>query len=700
MELIDNSSSTISDEANTSVTWSPETEGTYYVAIKAYLDCDNSIYYIQKFALKVGDDEGDDDDKDNKKKQYLKIVSKPYQFGDVGEDWTFNIEVKTNAPSDCKVLYELSSDAPDGMELVYSSSTMSESEETSATWTPEEPGVYQFWLYAALECNDKVTDKQRIVINVKKKTADDACAIMNGTVSDEDGNPIPEGRITAWRVDDKSDNSEFKQVYKTEFKDGAYELNVSKGTYVIKASAYKFKDEWFENTMGIEHATRIEVECDNEYSTSFTLEADNYCDDEENSATFSGTVTWAEDGSGVKAVVEFIPYGWIEGSDDLKPKLSKYTTITNDDGTYSIVVDADEKYIAMALPEAGSGFMNQYFENVTDPFEATIIDPSSSTFESIDFALVKSEEYTNGFAGTVLNESAEPLKSKLIAYLAEPVDPDLAKFAYAQITESDETGAYEFLNLLPGKYILLSIPFEKTYVPGYYNDGDLVVHKWKKSVMIEVGDSYLAEPFDLKHKTSKGIKGIAKTKGYIHRNKKGSMKLEGNNPQENEAVTGAIVFAYDSQNEVVNFCISDNNGAYNLDELNNGSYNLLADKTGLDPIESQFDIDYQNKLSVDLDLNMTEATSDAGDNQGPEYLTGINVYPVPASDIVNIDFATSVQVRNIAIFDTRGTRVYTETLNHSIQNHMLNVNRLASGSYIIRIVTDKSITDFALRIIK
>ena len=699
MELVESSSSTITTETTTSMTWTPGQEGSYHVAVQAYLDCNEEISYTQKFTIKVEDDD-DDNGTGNQKKYYLKIVSKPYQFGDAGEEWKYQIEVKSNAPSDCKVLYKLSDDAPEGMELVVNSSTFSDSEATSMTWTPEEPGIYQFWLYASLDCNEKVTDKQRIVINVKKKTADDTCATLSGTVSDEEGNPIPSGSIMAWRVDDKSDNSEYKQVYKHEFLDGAFSFNVSEGTYVVKAAAYKYKDEWYENTMGIDHATRIDMECSNEYSVTFTLESNGDIAGDEESATFTGNVTAAEGNTPVMAIVEFIPYKWITGTDDIKPKISKYSAKTDSTGQYIIIADAGEKYIAMAIPESGSGYMNQYFENQSDPYQATIIDPESSTFQTIDFGLVKSEEFTNGFGGLVQNNDANPLKSKLIAYLAEPLDTSISKFAYAQITESDDDGKFEFKNLLPGKYIVLSIPFEKVYVPGYYKEDEYVVHKWQKSTLLEIADTYYEEEITVKHKVCTGLKGIANMKGYIHRHRKGSVKFDSEKPQESDAISGAIIYAYNSQNEVVNYCLSDNSGSYIIDELTGGAYTLLGDKAGMIPVESNVDIAYQDNLSIEVNFELGEIVTEVKDNPLSAIPTNIRLYPVPAKDIINISFDSAKPIGNLAIFDLKGTRLYSESPNAELQYYSIDISNLSPGQYILRISSNQAITDIGFKVIK
>ncbi len=701
MELIDNSSSTVTDEAGYYVTWAPENEGVCYFAVKAYLDCNNEVFTVSKFAVRV--EEGDDDhhnDKD-KKKLYLKIVSSPCQFGDAGEEWTYTVKAETNAPDSCMVVYSLSDDAPEGMELIdFSSSTVTDIGGTSLTWTPEEPGVYQFWLYATLGCDDKVTDKQRIVINIKKKTADELCAVIKGTVTGEDSVAIPEGRIMAWRVDDKSDNSEFKQVYKLDFKDGTYELNVSEGTYVVKASAFKFKDEWYENTMGIEHATRIDVECDNEYEVPFMLEADSsLC--EPSSATFTGAVVSAADSTPVQAVVEFIPTGSLGNAGTAKPKLSKYTAVTDSTGKYSIEVEGGLKFIAFAIPETGSGLMSRYYIDAADPFEADIINSESSTMTIVDFALPESEEWVNGFGGTVLNDNNEPLQSKLVAYLAEPAEDSIGRFTYAQITESDETGAYEFTNLIPGKYLLLSIPLDKEYVPGYYHEDSLVVFKWKKSGLIDIDSTFDSLEYVLIHKLRKAEKGIGKTSGHIKKHHKGMIKFDGGIPQGDEIVVGAFVYALDSQNEVAGYALTDDAGAFILDELSAGKYTLAADKAGMEAVESDVSIDYETSLSVDVDLSMGEQeVNDVKDDTPAEAMTDFTLYPLPANDFITVDFATARHITSIEMYSLRGNRIFTDHVNTTIKNRKFDISGLSTGTYILRIRAERTVTDMTISIIR
>lgn len=691
MELVE-SSSTFSEYTTSSLTWAPTEEGNYKFEVKAYLECREDVYDVQKVTLNVK--KGD--------KLYVRIVSKPDNFGEVDEQYVYQIFTETNAPEDCELKFEFSDDTPESWELVDNNSfTWTEEPGTSMTFTPEAPGVYKGWLYSSLDCDENAWDKQRIVINVKKKSMDQPCAYIKGNVEDSHGEPIAEGKVMAWRVDEESNNDEYKHVFKSEIVDGAFEIYLSEGTYVVRANAMESMNEWYIDANSIETAERIEMVCDEDVTLDFVLEKQEGEEIEDCSSTFTGTVTSADGGEGLRASIQYLAVDWMYREGQVRPINWKFQTETDEDGNYTIDIPCGHTYIALAVPDMGSGYMNQYYDNVYDPLQAVLLETSStmSTTFTVDFALEQSEEYTNGFSGTMVDTDGNPLEGRVIAYLVEADEDSELVFNYTQIVETDEEGNYIIANVLPGKYVIFSAPFDRVYVPGFWVADDFVVKKWKDAEKIEISDNYLMETYELKHNSRSGLKGIAKMKGALKRTKAGKIDKIGDTPLASEAVSGAFVYCLDESGQAIDFTFSDNMGEFDLSEMTQGTFTLHADKVGFDPYEETIDIDYSQELFVEVDGSLAETQTSVSEIKSYGDLD-LMVYPSPATNYTNLSISTEAKFVHVQLFDLFGTELQSfnaETGNNYIR---LSFSSCPSGLYFIKVNTGTAMKTIQIRVIR
>jgi len=75
--------------------------------------------------------------------------------------------------------------------------------------------------------------------------------------------------------------------------------------------------------------------------------------------------------------------------------------------------------------------------------------------------------------------------------------------------------------------------------------------------------------------------------------------------------------------------------------------------------------------------------------------SAINMYPNPASSLVNITNAANA---NIYVYTTTGKLVYTQKSADKLAQ--LNLNTLVNGSYIVKIVKDAQVITRKLNVIK
>jgi hypothetical protein len=77
-------------------------------------------------------------------------------------------------------------------------------------------------------------------------------------------------------------------------------------------------------------------------------------------------------------------------------------------------------------------------------------------------------------------------------------------------------------------------------------------------------------------------------------------------------------------------------------------------------------------------------------------LKNISIYPNPITDILNIDIPKNINVKSINIYSIDGKII--EKNMYSFKSEQLNISKLATGSYVLNIETDKG--DFSQIIIK
>lgn len=75
----------------------------------------------------------------------------------------------------------------------------------------------------------------------------------------------------------------------------------------------------------------------------------------------------------------------------------------------------------------------------------------------------------------------------------------------------------------------------------------------------------------------------------------------------------------------------------------------------------------------------------------------LNVYPNPATDIININAGSNIN--NIAIYNALGQTVYTNN-NVNSDNYIINTNDLAAGMYLVTVSTEKGLASQRISIVR
>ena len=95
----------------------------------------------------------------------------------------------------------------------------------------------------------------------------------------------------------------------------------------------------------------------------------------------------------------------------------------------------------------------------------------------------------------------------------------------------------------------------------------------------------------------------------------------------------------------------------------------------------------------DYMVNIVEALATPSFNQN-----SIAMYPNPTTSLVTIDFGKQVNLVSVGVYSLSGQQVISENVNSKTTNHTLYVGRLATGVYMVKVITDSG--TFTQRLIK
>ena len=652
------------------INWTPANPGNFHIGVRAYLECQPEVFAKQVFTIRVGDDTSF---------AKIKIVSKPITHAKPNSEYEYEVEAESNI--DCPIIYELL-EGPDGMTIDSTG---------KITWTTPDHGTFHVAVKASLECRPEISFTQKFSITVGEGDDKPFCALIHGPATFENGDSVKEGVVKAVKLDS---NSKEHPQYVGQIKNGEFSVRVNDGTYILQFSGSHFKSEWYENSKTMDSATHVTVVCGDTITLNVVLEKLP----EPKHFKITGRVVAESDSTPINADVEFIPVEKMhgrEGNDDSK---NAFHTKTDDQGYYEISLPNTFSYIAHAKPlSKDRKFMDEFYDNVNDPLEADIL-VLSGDLSGIDFSLKAVQELNNGFGGYVINENSERIRARVIAHLVKSRDGH--EFKFNQSLETDDQGNFNFHNLIPGDYVVLSIPFDRLYVPGYYKFQDFVTHKWRDATRITVGDSINGDVIEVKHQSRDSIFGIAHVDGQVTSDKM-TVGKSGDNTQTAEPLAGAFVYVLDANGIVTDFIFSDNLGNFELNGLGVGTYTLVADKVGYYAFEQEITTDYQDKSNVSVSFAMTEIPTEV--SEGTINLNDAIVYPSPVIESkATIKFNATAGDSKVVIYGTNGMQLSefnVQTVNGENQIE-LNLSNVSTGAYFVRIVTQNRIITVPLRVVR
>jgi hypothetical protein len=635
---------TITD--NGLIEWKNPVQGTYSIKVAVQLkDAPNTTVY-QYFDLKVGSQN------DGK----FVIISSPNTKACVNKEYVYEPKVQTSLSS--TITWTLVQ-GPEGMKI---------DEKTGRiTWTPSAEGEFKVIIKVTQE--GQTTD-QAWVINARVNCEDKptpGCATLYGMVKDENGNGVKSGRVKAVRLE--KDNSG-PGSYTTEIRMGQWSLQVAEGTYALLFNGESFMEEWYQDSKEFKTATPVAVKCNEKSEINPVVSLRQKAA----MTVIEGSVK-NENGEMLAGIL--IQFSIVESNGK---ESGVYTVKTGENGTYRIEVPQNAIFIARAIPtgEQERKYLSIYYDGKQNAGEANRI--TTPVNIAINFTLPQRPAYQNGFAARLLDSNGTiAVAGKIVAI---PVNGEKEpNKAQSRTAETDSNGNAIFSNLIPGEYILLGMPQQRTYAPGYYVNNDLAAQEWKNATRLQIGDAMIAQVFDIRLRAANGKKGGARIDGII--NGRGAAKSA--SPLAESALGGALIIVKDQDGNISDYCLSDDKGSFVMLELAQGTFSLSADKPGFAAYSSTVQVDYaQNPVQQkNIILSSSQGATSVEENIAAEAQSAI--YPNPASTDIYLptNHANGVTINFV---NSLGIVVHSTFAQVSNNLAQVNVQNLPAGAYTVQML--------------
>lgn len=487
--------------------------------------------------------------------------------------------------------------------------------------------------------------------------------------------PIPKGLITGKVVDDQT-QLPLRGVFIRFFKKGpvlsnwqpiavtdslgVYSMKLDTGVYLIRAdwpfptisaAMASYVSEWYDNVTDPSLATPVRVGVGTTFVADFGLNKVP----EPVYATIEGIVTdtlgnplrhatvailrTLQDLNTAAALTRLTPGTGAESMDIEGIGFCRgvvWKGHTDSLGTYKARVLANRAYIAVA---AKWGFLPEYYDNKPNPLLADIIKVPTN-IKSINFSLAPNPILHNSISGIVRDSAGTGVPSILVVF---PVRPTLTP-ARVRFGHTDSTGAYTIGDITLGTYIVLAVPFAG-YAPAFYKAGAYGVMNWMMADKVLISGDVSGIDVGVVPIRSIGIASVS-----------GTVRASGT------ALAGVRVVASTAGGEIVGYGLTDDQGAYVIDGVPNGSLTLTADRPDYvgTPAGVTIPWDTYDVGGVDFVMQEEGATDVPAPSGTPQTFALHQNYPNPFNPSTTIAFDMPAAGRaELRVFSMLGQEVAT-----------------------------------------
>ncbi|MBI3193797.1 MAG: carboxypeptidase regulatory-like domain-containing protein [Ignavibacteriae bacterium] len=508
------------------------------------------------------------------------LINQPYQY---------DVEV-AGAPVGSTVCFTLKH-APTGMTIDAATGLIQ--------WTPTRLGVFEIEVKARTCAGPEGEAEQEFHLLVLSGTP----GSIFGTVTDQNALGLDSIKIKAFDV---TNGAYVMKVYTDS--SGNYSFpTLNPSTYFLKADAEDcgYRDEWFENASNIAGATPILVTEGASITINFSLvHKDSTGTNTPNQ--ISGTVLDESALPVAGATVTLFSADDDSSSDDEFDDDSNEhevvaSTTTDSNGLYSFTMP-EGHYVVGA---SADGFAPQYWNHVSSPLEAEDIHLEDNDITGIDFTLGTTAVTAGSISGTIRNGfDSTGVFSFVIAFHNDDFDTLAGDDLFSGY--SDSLGNYTLSNIPDGDYSVLAVPVGN-FIPTFYNLAGGTAFGDSATFVTVLGAAVAGVDIYALQDSVDGLNMIA---GQVNAGAFGKT----NSTLSAISVGGVLVTISEVQTgKIVSNGITNNSGSYNTTGIAPGTYNVTFQKPGLNSVQLQTQVSYQNNVPTISTVNalMSDGTGNA-----------------------------------------------------------------------------------------
>jgi len=370
------------------------------------------------------------------------------------------------------------------------------------------------------------------------------------------------------------------------------------------------------------------------------------------------------------------------------------TARTNSSGHYHITLPKGEYTIGVEK----EGYYVMFYDSTYDPFFAELVALDSGDEKTANFNLLRIDDPNLSVSGEIIDSTNGVSVSKGIVIVRtgthvpapmmkdSPISLDVNTFA--GFIKPD--GSYK-INIRQPEYYYLQA-FTNSFLPGYYNDEGIASVYWQNADSVLIDNNILDKNISLVRDSSYGGGSIGGSITFSETIR--SQNFEGITILAKNISNGAL-YSYNFGKEI---------GDYKVSNIPYGTYELVAQKIGLDNAVSQtVVIDPLNNQITGI--NITFSVNDVEDfGIVPNDIILYQNYPNPFNPITNISFyLPQISFVKLKVTNILGEIVETlinDELNSGIHSRFFDGRNLSSGVYLITLETDRLILSRKMLLLK
>ena len=462
------------------------------------------------------------------------------------------------------------------------------------------------------------------------------------------------------------DDHNFCQPVMTD-SNGNFSARLRVGDYFIYSSAKGYYSEFFDNVNDIKNATKVTVTAGDSLVFSIGL------------AKIVPPVTysvsgWVKDGSGMPQKAKLTAFISNKQHNPSCWNMS-YVAKTDSMGNYQInKIKPGDSVVVYAEP-LDHAFLPQYYNGKSDYKTADRIGVTGN-ITGINFTLIAKPVFNNGISGTVFDSAGITIVKGSVFAFRQGGNLKY-KFGFKRRVPIDTlTGAYSFTNLEPGQYILLAAG--PGYVPSFFKYDGTTTLNLKNADSVVVTDSSLVTGINFNLKVHVKQTGGGFTFGFVRGN-------------DGSTLPGTLNYLVDAAGGFVDYCVTDLDGSYMIQNISAGSYTMVSSLTLFQDAQKNVSVDYLNNSTLNVDVTLLpNGTTGVNDNVATVNGYALNQnYPNPfnPSTIISYQIPQNSFV-TLKVYNVLGKEVATLVNQQQIAgkyNFNFKANNLPSGIYIYKL---------------